>query len=313
MLATEYNVSIGTIHNTLQKHKIPVEPTQKITSDYDNLLKQLYLTERKNTYVIAEELRVDAATIQRRLKKLGVEIRDNAECHRRFSIDQHYFDRINTPDKAYFLGLLYADGSNFPIDSKGKEWYHIILSLSGDDDVSVLTTFRRYLKTDIPIRKIIPSNPKHKPIYRLTICSKHMSQQLEKLGISKGKTYNATYPDFLNQQLHSHFIRGVFDGDGSISIQTNRPCAASFDITTASNVSKGIANIISSYDLADHMHLISDKRSPSILHIQFSRVEQILKVMDWLYKDCKDLYMNRKYIKYIDLKKRYKRCRINNT
>jgi surfactin synthase thioesterase subunit len=36
------------------------------------------------------------------------------ERSRKYQLKKDYFDSINTPEKAYFLGILYADGCNSP-------------------------------------------------------------------------------------------------------------------------------------------------------------------------------------------------------
>ena len=65
---------------------------------------------------IAEQLNCSSSNITRRLKKIGIEIKRNYSKHRysrlgRHSINEDFFNVIDNEAKAYFLGLMYSDGS----------------------------------------------------------------------------------------------------------------------------------------------------------------------------------------------------------
>lgn len=78
------------------------------------------IVELYNTYnnigIIAEKLNCCTANISKRLKKAGISINRDYSKRRKSSreklyVDESYFKSIDTEDKAYFLGLMYADGS----------------------------------------------------------------------------------------------------------------------------------------------------------------------------------------------------------
>lgn len=50
--------------------------------------------------------------IQQLLSKYNVSPLKNKDLRKLYSCDSSYFDKIDTKDKSYFLGLLYADGWN---------------------------------------------------------------------------------------------------------------------------------------------------------------------------------------------------------
>ncbi len=82
-------------------------------------------------------------------------------------------------------------------------------------DINVLEYIKKCLKTDRPV-SIIRND------YRgLYLSSKLISENLSNLGCVQAKTFKLKFPDFLSEELMSHFIRGYFDGDGS-AYQSNR-------------------------------------------------------------------------------------------
>ena len=61
--------------------------------------------------------------------------------------------------------------------------------------------------------------------YRVFITSKKLAEDLTKYGCHANKTYDLTFPNkeiFVNKDLIRHFIRGYFDGDGSVFISMEK-------------------------------------------------------------------------------------------
>lgn len=60
--------------------------------------------------------------------------------------DEYLFDQINTPAKAYFLGLMYADGCVYhTVNSKNKTDYRTSICLQ-ETDKTILERFRKELE-----------------------------------------------------------------------------------------------------------------------------------------------------------------------
>ena len=130
-----------------------------------------------------------------------------------FKVNESYFEKIDSEEKAYFLGFLYADGYNN--NKKGR----VVLALKSDD-VEILEAFRKSLDSNIPIHiRSYKRNDGYKEIK--TSCyfelnSRKISNDLVKLGCVQNKTNKIRVPEFLEKHLIRHFIRGYFDGDGCI-------------------------------------------------------------------------------------------------
>ena len=54
------------------------------------------------------------------LRKCDVKCRDDSHKSRKYTINENYFDSIDTPNKAYILGLLFSDGCNYPPQHRVK-------------------------------------------------------------------------------------------------------------------------------------------------------------------------------------------------
>ena len=137
---------------------------------------------------------------------------------RKYKIDEKYFEKINREDKAYFFGLILTDGS-----IQTKKDIRIVLSLDKKDK-EILMAFKRYLKSEKPLEfvkrkeryygrvKIAASE-----VYKVTISVRKMVYDIVKLGLKDRKTKNVIYPNnkIIPHKLMRHFIRGVYDGDGT--------------------------------------------------------------------------------------------------
>jgi len=120
-----------------------------------------------------------------------------------------FFDVIDTECKAYYLGLIFADGSVI-CDGKGK--YRLALSLNDPEPVYGL---KEALGASAPVTK------RHYPAwtnaqYCLVVSDKQMVQDLVRQGAIQNKTLTLQFPRGLPESLVRHFIRGYMDGDGHV-------------------------------------------------------------------------------------------------
>lgn len=133
---------------------------------------------------------------------------------RRYQLNEHYFDNIDTPNQAYILGFFYADGSNC------EDKQTITMSLQ-EEDGYILDMIRQEIGSEKPL-EYLDYSKKHdggynyKNQYRLLMFSKHMSQVLHDKGMPQNKSLILQWPTFLRDDLYSHFLRGYIDGDGHL-------------------------------------------------------------------------------------------------
>lgn len=127
--------------------------------------------------------------------------------------DIDFFKNIDSEIKAYLLGFFYADGN---ID---KSLGRISICIQ-EDDVYILNLFKEYIAPTSIIKKIHNTKgaKNRKPQIMLRINSKEFVSHLLNLGLCPSKTYESLQFPNIPKTLYPHFIRGYFDGDGTVQV-----------------------------------------------------------------------------------------------
>lgn len=156
-----------------------------------------------STPAIQDALGINNSTVGRILKRRGIAVRPLTETSRRFHVQEDFFDVIDSERKAYWLGMLAADGS-----VSGNV---VNLSLQCGD-VAHVERFRADIGSSHPIKTNVGQK-------LLAFRCKHMISALAEHGIVPRKSW--TYSPRLQlipPHLHRHFWRGMVDGDGWITV-----------------------------------------------------------------------------------------------
>ena len=153
---------------------------------------------------IEKETGISRKKLSRLLKEEGVEVKARSKGttgKRKYPMRENAFKVIDTPEKAYWLGFLYADGY------VGFGKLEVGLAIK---DIHHLELLAQFLETDAPITKRMIGNSE---ACRINICSTQLVNDLERHGCTQAKSLTLEWPD-LQEELYSHFMRGYFDGDG---------------------------------------------------------------------------------------------------
>ncbi len=126
-------------------------------------------------------------------------------------MNHDYFNTIDTEAKAYWLGLLFADGYNYEARDR------VVLTLA-QTDIEILERFARDIGYVNQIYTVIPKLPNCQPLRTVTINSRTMSEALARLGCVQRKSLILEIPS-IPDDLMRHFMRGYFDGDGCIYLK----------------------------------------------------------------------------------------------
>jgi len=255
--------------------------TEEYLSKY-NEAKKLVLNKKYSLTKASKQVGIDRGSLSRSLKEEGYTV-INYQNMTKFN--EHVFDKIDTEEKAYWLGFLYADGS---VDYKKNI---IELSLKSSD-IHHLEKFRDFLGFD-----------KNKHIYqdnircRIMFRNKYVKQCLINLGCTPRKSLTICFPSLeqVPKYLHRHFIRGYIDGDGSVMINTQHTA--------------GRLSILGTQNMLEHIvqatgwrrSKISNHHGENVFSIEWSGY-YVSGYLDYLYENA-SIYLDRKYDKYLQIKK----------
>lgn len=214
---------------------------------------------------------------------------ENKRAKRSFNTD--YFDCIDTEEKAYWLGFLFADGAI----TQERKSYSIELSLKLDDADHVRKFAKAVGKEYV--------NTKSTYRCRCIVGSKHMFNTLCSYGCTPRKSLTLQFPDksiFADESLIRHFIRGYVDGDGCLSYGNKQHTKASISILGTENFLTGIQEI---YGSSKNLH--NNARNQDITKVLDYNNRQAYEFAKWLYEDA-TVYLDRKYEKYLDYCRLYR-------
>lgn len=146
-------------------------------------------------------------TIMSIVKEVGINRPRGIIC----DADVDYFETIDTEAKAYYLGLMLTDGNVHKI-KRNTEQYRIQIALQSQDR-DILERFKKELHSS---NKIIHYQKDKRDECIFGIQSVKMAYDLSKQGITPNKTFIAELNYNIPPDLFRHYIRGIFDGDGTV-------------------------------------------------------------------------------------------------
>ena len=202
-----------------------------------------------------------------------------------------HFENIDTEEKAYWLGFLYADGS---VGSKENK---IELGLS-EKDLKHIEKFKNFMG----ISNKISYRPETKS-YRISFRSEKCKMDLINKGCVPKKSLVLTFPseEQVPKHLIRHFVRGYFDGDGWFS--NTDDCFQIGIIGTQDFISGFLLTI---ENINNKNKIFNVHRENGVKRYIFSAYNDVLNFLNWIYKDS-IVFLDRKYEKYLDFLKNGKR------
>lgn len=268
-------------------------PYNKLTEEDVSSIVNLYY-QMKSFREISEELQVSKRSIPRILVELGI----NTNLKNRYTLNDDYFDKIDEPEKAYWLGFIYADGY-----VGGEDTNSIVITLS-EVDKNHLEKFKNTISYTGEIRNAGKGgfeNSKNR--YSINFSSKKMASDLRGLGLYPGKSTTMESMPELPKSLIRHFIRGYFDGDGSVYQQRNHSTYKNKEYVYQKIIVSMIGTRLFLEDIKSYMSFSSDfksSRTKEVEYIRFYGVSEMKKIYRFFYKDS-SVYLERKFNKFTGL------------
>ena len=235
---------------------------------------------------LAKEYPISLTAINGLLRRNGYKAKSQSELQRKYDIDETFFDVINTEEKAYFLGLLYADGYN------NTDRNSVALSLK-EDDKEILLRLNSLLQPSKHLQYVEYKTTNSSNQYRLVIANKHISKKLVELGCDKAKTYTLKFPldSQVPKHLVRHFVRGYFDGDGWVGKKA-------ICIVSTLNFCNSLAEILNQeLNVNSYIRARHPERNNNIRMLELSNKSARL-FLKWIYKDS-NIYLQRKHEQFL--------------
>ena len=257
----------------------------------------LYINGKKSLGDIAALYVVSRTAIYKKLREYGIKQRSKSEARleaqKQDKLPQQFFD-INesffsswSPKMAYVLGLIITDGC---ISKTG------VISLSMNDK-ELLEKVKKAMGS---AHNITPS--KHqKGLYYFHFAREKLVEDLHKFGIFPRKSLTVKFPEILQEYLPD-FIRGIFDGDGSVFFDKRRP---KFPLRSkfVSGSEAFIRGLVASLEtLGMPKRTIYRQRTKNGWSYMFAYDHKdSIKLFDILYKNTQNrLFLERKYNRFLE-------------
>lgn len=269
---------------------------KKYTIEEDELIKKYYPLGSWDE-VLKHLPNRNKDSIQQRAKKLKVSFK---------SYDKYFFDEIDSEEKAYWLGFIYADGYTTDDGRFGIE----LASVDKEHIQKLLNSMKSNLKIKDRIR--IKGDIEYKSS-SILINNKHLNSSLISKGVVPRKTEILCFPEekVLPKNLRNHFIRGYFDGDGTIIKKDYERMREDRNNKIYQRTMSEVSVVCKSYRfieslctlLNDELNLnVEIKINKNLNYIRYHSKENIIKILNYLYKDS-NVYLERKYNKSLELLK----------
>lgn len=207
--------------------------------------------------------------------------------------NQNFFEKIDTEEKAYWLGFLFADGNVFI-----KRATHRVSINIQKQDVIHLSKWHKSIGS---CQNITSCGDMVRSIHH----SQKMCDDLIQLGCVPRKSLTLKFPD-LDSSLVKHFVRGYFDGDGCIYWHHNK------------NQNKGGIRLsfVGTDIFLNHLQwevlftlgsAYKEIQPTGNNKIAFQLIiggyQEAQKITSWMYNGA-NIFLDRKYQKYLDLSER---------
>lgn len=206
--------------------------------------------------------------------------------------DLNFFENIDSEAKAYFYGLFKADGY---IDKK-RDRFEIRLQLKDKELIEAFLFALGLPHTYLNVIK--PRRPEQQSNVSFSITNKEFVRHLMALKSAESLSK-------IPNELTHHFIRGYFDGDGTIAYRNRIKTKLRYQLAiVGSPKDPHMLNYINNKLPNPFPNVYVDKRS-NLPYLKSDKIEFQVEFAKFLYKDA-TIFLNRKHQKFVDLLYRYK-------
>ncbi len=265
------------------------------------LIVEEYFNKLKSQQEIAKTLGVSQWVISQRMLRYHLKSRERTwKIHlRTYSLNEYFFENIDE-NVAWVLGWLATDGY---VTKDGSFGLRV-----NKRDSDVTFKIKQLLGYGGPIysqKTILKKTNKEYNLVHLKIKSKKIVNKLISFGIIPNKSTTLKFPNAIKrankEAIMKSFIRGAFEGDGSI-LFTKKPKSLLFQIVGTKEFLTEIQNYLIKYLKLNRTILTKNKLLSNHFALRYRGNIQALKIFNWLYSDL-GYYLKRKYDTYLTIKR----------
>lgn len=265
-----------------QWKKLDKSQIQTVIDNY--VIKQQKLSEA------GTQFNLDGAQVRNLLKANNIKQRKNSPDRRKYKMDDNYFD-VESSNMAYILGFWAADGNVHTTENR------LDLELSSVD-YEILEKIQKELKVERPIKIYQCANGYTKN--KLLFWSKHTKEKFIEYGIVPNKTYSKDFhaPYKLDKKYWIDYIRGFFDGDGSVK----KGSSICFELNSVNlKFLQDIQDFLQTeYNIQTNISTTGMKNRNIPMYRLYCYGERAKQVFNILYTP-NSLYLKRKYERWLEL------------
>lgn len=221
----------------------------------------------------------------------------------KYSFNNHFFDEIDTAEKAYWIGFIWCDGSC----RKSGNNYEFKLGLTREDE-GHLYKLKDVLEAEQPVRQY--SNTKNGSS-RFFVSNVYFGKTLyDKYGLFPHRVSTDKLIALIPKEFYKDFIRGILDADGFINIKEKQYKTAKreefrFGFTTHETLITFVNEVFLEEGFVERLYLQTSKKNSKAKHVKTIQIcgnMLAFRILSWLYSGKESISLERKYKKAIHIK-----------
>lgn len=243
---------------------------------------------------LGEQYGISGFLVKKILLKNGIQVRRKGQIRpiSKHSVNDNYFEKIDTPEKAYWLGFLAADGS------VSKDGCKLTLLLKNTDRKSI-ENFREAISSTHKISDASMFDKRTQKTYHrssIQVSSRNFVDKLVSMGITNNKSFTCGMP-MIPEHLFSHFLRGLFDGDGSICFISRG--TRKINLIMSENLYNGVSKVLCEtlkIALPKPSLVAESAAGQKILKLHINAIHDQDKFLEFIYNESSpEIRLERKY------------------
>lgn len=263
-----------------------------------------YLKNNYKTYTykqLSEHLNRTKAAIDLKINRLGL-------VKSQYVYNHDFFEKIETEDQAYWCGFIMADGC--VARNPETNSCELCIKLQASDGEH-LKKFNKALDGNIPVtfftnKAILPGKTEtfFSRQCQIRLYSEKMVNDISQYGVIPNKSLVKVFPGDIPDNLISHYIRGYFDGNGTICLTGSNPREKKYIIccfaTGSEKFAEGLKQKLEQFSIQSSS--IYKNLKSNCYNLRISGMRNVDNFLHFIY-DNSNIYLDKKFYKKIHLYK----------